>query len=75
VTTHSQLFSARIYPRSAVEGAASAFQGVCQVRLDNDPVGTRATLELPDGAGEDVVGEFCNLVLAAAIETRLGSAT
>jgi hypothetical protein len=72
VNERSRLFSTRIYPRSAVEAAATAFRGICDVSLADDPVGTRATLELPDGAGEEVVGEFCNLALAAAIEARLG---
>jgi hypothetical protein len=72
VNEHSTLFSTRIYPRSSIEAAAAAFRDICEVRLTDDPVGTRATLTLPDGAGEEVVGEFCNLALAAAIEARLG---
>lgn len=71
--TQSLLFSARIYPRAAIEGAIGAFRGVCDVRIEDDPSGTRAMLELPDGAGEDVVGEFCNIALATAVELHLGS--
>jgi len=73
LTTHSLLFSARIYPRAAIDSAAAAFRGICDVRVDDGSDGTRATLELPEGAGEEVVGEFCNIALAAAVEMQLGS--
>jgi hypothetical protein len=73
VSEYSRLFSTRIYARFALEAAAAAFYGICDVHLAEEPAGTRATLQLPDGAGDEVVGEFCNLALAAAIEARLGS--
>jgi hypothetical protein len=73
LTPHCLLFSARIYPRAAIEGAIDAFRGVCDVRAEDDPCGTRATFELPEGASEDVLGEFCNIALATAVEMHIGS--
>jgi hypothetical protein len=73
VITRTRLFSNHIYPRSAIEGAALAFGGICDVRVEDDPDGTRATLELPEGANDDLVGEFCNIALVTAIEMRLGT--
>jgi hypothetical protein len=65
------IFSARIYPRAAVESAVTAFGDICRIRVEDVPEGTRAVVDLPEGAGDDVVGEFCNIALAAAVELQL----
>ena len=75
MTTSTQIFSARLYPRAAVENAAAGFREICDVRVEDDPTGTRATLVLPEGAGEDVMREFCNVALAAAVEIHLSPTT
>jgi hypothetical protein len=67
------IFSARIYPRAAVESAVTAFREICEIRIHDVPEGMRAVISLPEGAGDDVVGEFCNIALAAAAETHLAS--
>lgn len=70
----TRFFGARLYPRAAVEATATRFGDICPIEVLDEPGGTRATLRLPDGAGEEVVGEFCNAVLALSIELRLGIA-
>lgn len=69
----SRAFSARLYPRAAIESAALDFKEICAVRIEDDPDGTRVTLALPPDAGEDVMGEFCNLALKAAVEIHVRS--
>ena len=71
----SRAFSARLYPRPAIESAALGFKDICEVRIEDDPEGTRVTLALPSDGGEEVMREFCNLALTAAVEIHLGSAT
>lgn len=66
-------FSTSLYPRSAVEVAVVAFQGICEVSIDQEPGATRATFELPDGATDDLVAEFCNVALIAAVEAQFGT--
>jgi hypothetical protein len=72
--TFERLFAAQFYSRAAIENTAAAFVGICDVRMDQDPKGTRVTFLLPEGANEDVVREFCNVALVAAIEADLGPA-
>jgi hypothetical protein len=74
VISSSRAFSARLYPRAAIESAALGFKEICEVRLEHDPDGTRVTLALPADAGEDLMDEFCNLALTAAVEIHLRSA-
>ena len=69
--SHSVIFFARIYPRAAVEHAVTAFREICSIRVEDVPEGMRAVVNLPEGAGDDVVGEFCNVALAAAVELQL----
>jgi hypothetical protein len=72
VTAVERVFAARLYPREAVLTAAEQFREVCPVEVLDLPKGTRAILEVPPGADDEVVGEFCNAVLAAAMELHLG---
>lgn len=75
MTKNTQVFSPRLYPRAAIDRAAADFREICDVCIEDDPDGTRATLVLPDGAGDDVMREFCNIALVAAIESHLSPAT
>ena len=69
----TRTFSTSLYPRSAVESAVLAFQGICEVSVEDELGGIRATFELPDGATEDVIGEFCNVALITAVEMQFGT--
>lgn len=69
----TRTFSANLYPRSAVEAAVLAFHGICEVSVEDELGGIRATFELPDGATEDVIGEFCNVALITAVEMEFGT--
>jgi hypothetical protein len=75
VTPDVRVFDLAIYPRAAIEQAATRFAAVCAVSLTDDRHGTRATLVLPNDAGREVADEFCNLVLATAIELHLARGT
>jgi hypothetical protein len=68
VISCSRDFSARLYPRTAIESAILGFKEICDIRIEDYPDGTRVTLALPADAGEDVVDEFCNIALRAAVE-------
>lgn len=72
MTTTSRVFSASIYPRAAMESAALVFREICEVVLEDDPVGTLATLSLPIGASTDLIDEFGTIALRAAIEGHIG---
>ena len=50
-----------------------AFHGICEVSVEDELGGIRATFELPDGATEDVIGEFCNVALITAVEVEFGT--
>lgn len=72
MTTGVRTFSARLYPRVAIEAAAQKLQDICGVAIEDDVDGTRVTLALPDDSGdEDLMGEFSNLALVSAIEIHL----
>jgi hypothetical protein len=72
VTATTVVFSSRLYPRPAVEAVAAKFAEVCPLALAEVPEGTRATITLPLEGREELTAEFCNAVLAAAIEMHLG---
>jgi hypothetical protein len=65
--------SARLYPPAALEAAADAFRGVCEVRVEPIPEGARVTVVVPEGGGREVADEFFNLALAASVEALLDS--
>jgi hypothetical protein len=73
VSARTRTFSTKLYPRSALEAAVLSFQGICEVRLAEEPTGICATFELPTGATETVIDEFCNVALIASVEAQLGT--
>lgn len=72
MSTVERVFAARLYPRSAIDRAVEQFRTVCPVEVEDVPRGTRVILELPVDADEQIVGEFCNAALAAALEHHVG---
>jgi hypothetical protein len=71
VTTSRRVFAGNLYPLRALESASAAFGEVCPTHLEEVPEGTRVTFDLPEGADVDLVGEFSNIALVAAIEIHL----
>jgi hypothetical protein len=71
--TDVRVTSARLYPRAALQAAADAFRGICEVRVEAVPGGAEVTVVVPEGGGREVADEFFNLALAASVETLLDS--
>jgi hypothetical protein len=71
VIQQTRTFAGEIYPRRAVESAAVTMRDVCDVRIDDEKGGVRVTLDLPDAGAADLLHEFSNLALIAAIEEHL----
>lgn len=73
MTATVRVFSSQLYPRAALENAARAFEGVCPVQLEDAPSGVAVSLEAPEDADADLMGEFSNLALVTAIELHLAA--
>ena len=66
--TDVRMVSEWLYPRAALDGAVHAFRGICEVRVEDTPKGSKVTVVSPEAAGREVSDEFFNLALVAAAE-------